>query len=218
MLDFSPRRLVLGAVLALCAGAAPTASAWAARPDGTRIVTILGDSLTAGYGLDQADAIPAQLQDALAKMGLRVVVRPAGVSGDTTADGLARVDFSVRDDTDLCIVMLGGNDLLQGVDPKAVRANLAAIAARLKARRLRTLLVGIAAPPQIGAGYAREFDAVVPAVAKAQGLPAYADLLGKVRADPGLIQGDGVHPNAKGVKIVVQRLAPAVAAALNSKR
>ena len=210
MSEFFPRRRLLALTLGFCA-----APAWAAAPP---VVTILGDSLTAGLGLQSADAIPAQLQDALARLGVKALVRAAGVSGDTSADGLARVGFSVKDDTALCLVMLGGNDLLQGVDPAVMRVNLDAIVKSLKARRIRALLVGIKAPPQIGSGYARDFDAVVPAVARAQGVAAFPDLLGKVREDRGLLQGDGVHPNARGAKIIAARLAPAVAAALSSPR
>jgi acyl-CoA thioesterase-1 len=208
-----PRRALLAGALALCAGAAR-----AAQADGTAVVTMLGDSLTAGYGLPAADAIPAQLQAALARGGVKAQVRPAGVSGDTSADGLARAGFSVKADTDLCIVALGGNDLLQGIDPKATAANLAAIVRGLKARRIRVLLAGLTAPPAIGAGYAREFDAVFPAVARAQGAALYPDLLAGVALDKALNQADGVHPNARGVKIVAARLAPAVAAALRSPR
>ncbi|HEY4029572.1 MAG TPA: arylesterase [Caulobacteraceae bacterium] len=188
--------------------------AQAREPDGTLVVTMLGDSLTAGYGLKAADAIPAGLQAALRNAGLKVTVRPAGVSGDTSADGLARVDFSVRPDTDLCLVVLGGNDLLQGVEPKVMKANLDGILKKLKARHIRAMLVGLKAPPAMGADYAREFDAVVPGLAKADQAPAFPDLLGKVALDRSLNQGDGVHPNPEGVKQVVARLAPAVAAAL----
>ena len=214
MSEFFPRRLFLGATLAVCAG-----PAWAAAgAGGAPVVTILGDSLTAGYGLDRAQAIPAQLQAELDRLGVKVTVRAAGVSGDTSADGLARVDFSVRPDTDLCLVMLGGNDLLQGIDPVAMRANLLAILKALKKRGVPAMLIGLQAPTEIGASYARDFDAVVPNLARAEGVPAFADLLGKVREDRALMQGDGVHPNARGVKIVVAKLAPAVAAALRSRR
>jgi acyl-CoA thioesterase-1 len=187
-------------------------------PDGTLVVTMLGDSLTAGYGLRAADAIPARLEAALKAGGLNVKVRPAGVSGDTSADGLARADFSVRADTDLCLVVLGGNDLLQGVEPAMMKANLDGILRKLKARRIRAMLVGIKAPPAMGADYAREFDAVVPDLARADDAPAFPDLLGKVALDRSLNQGDGIHPNPQGVRQVVARLAPAVAAALTSNR
>jgi len=202
--------LLVGALLAW-AGAVQ-----AHEPDGTLVVTMLGDSLTAGYGLNARDAIPARLEAALKAGGLNVKVRPAGVSGDTSADGLARVDFSVRPDTDLCLVVLGGNDLLQGVEPSTMKANLDGILRKLKARHIRAMLVGIKAPPAMGADYAREFDAVVPDLARADDSPAFPDLLGKVALDRSLNQGDGIHPNPQGVSQVVARLAPAVAAALKS--
>jgi acyl-CoA thioesterase-1 len=201
-----------GALLALCAGGAR-----AAQPDGTLVVTLLGDSLTAGYGLNAREAIPARLQAALRAAGLKVLVRAAGVSGDTSADGLARADFSVRPDTDLAVVVLGGNDLLQGVEPARMKANLDGIVKKLKARRIAPMLVGIKAPPAMGADYAREFDAVAPDIGRAEHIPVVPDLLGKVALDRGLNQGDGIHPNPKGVQLVVARLAPAVAAALKSE-
>ena len=205
------RAFVAGALLALGGGA------HAAQPDGTLVVTMLGDSLTAGYGLNAREAIPARLQAALRAAGLKVLVRAAGVSGDTSADGLARADFSVRPDTDLCLVVLGGNDLLQGVEPQQMKANLDGIVRKLKARRIAPMLVGLKAPPAMGADYAREFDAVVPDLGKTEHVPAYPDLLGKVALDRDLNQGDGIHPNPKGVQLVVARLAPAVAAALKSE-
>ena len=213
-----PCQALLGLAL-LAAALLPWAGAAEARmPDGTLVVTMLGDSLTAGYGLNARDAIPARLEAALTAAGLKVKVRPAGVSGDTSADGLARVNFSVRPDTDLCLVVLGGNDLLQGVEPKAMKANLDGIVQKLKARQIRAMLVGVKAPPAMGADYAREFDAVVPDLARADGAPAFPDLLGKVALDRSLNQGDGIHPNPQGVRQVVARLAPAVAAALEDSR
>ena len=205
------RRALLAGSLALC-----WTGANAAQPDGTLVVTMLGDSLTAGYGLRAKDAIPARLQAALRAAGLKVVVRAAGVSGDTSADGLARADFSVRPDTDLCLVVLGGNDLLQGIEPKAMKANLGGVLDKLKARRIPAMLVGVKAPPAMGADYAREFDAVIPDLGRAAHVPAFPDLLGKVALDRSLNQGDGVHPNPQGVSLVVARLAPAVAEALKS--
>ena len=178
------------------------------------VVTMLGDSITAGYGLPVAAALPARLQAALARIGIPATVRGAGVSGDTSADGLARVDFSVQADTSLCVVALGGNDLLQGLDPKATRANLETIMRRLKARRIRVVLAGLTAPRAIGAGYARDFDAIFPAVAKAEGVALYPDLLAGVARTPTLNQRDGIHPNAAGVEIIAARLAPVVARSL----
>src|SRR3569623_669475 len=124
-----------------------------------KIVTILGDSITAGLGLPAAAALPAQLHDALNRMGVANLVRGAGVSGDTAADGAARVDFSVQADTSVAVVALGGNDLLQGIDPKATRANLTRIVQRLKQRRIGVVLCGLTAPAELGAHSARDFDA-----------------------------------------------------------
>lgn len=226
-----PRRFVLagGSALALAGcgrqDAAPSASSSApnvppapvAAPapsaGETRIVTMLGDSITAGYGLAAADALPAQLEIALQSLGLSVRVRSAAVSGDTTAGGLARVDFSVQDDTDLCIVALGGNDMLQGVDPSATRRNLDQIIRRLKARHIPILLAGMRAPPQYGA-YARDFDKVFVDLARDDEIAAYPFLLNGVALDRRYNQADGIHPNAAGVKIIATALAPVVAAAL----
>ncbi len=178
------------------------------------MVTILGDSITAGYGLHAAEAVPAQLQAALARLGVDATVRAAGVSGDTTAGGLARVDFSVQPDTALCVVALGGNDLLQGLPPERMRANLTAIVRRLKARRIRVLLCGLHAPASLNARYARDYNAVFAAVARAERVGLYPDLLAGVELNRTLNQGDGLHPNPRGVRIIAQRLAPYVVRAL----
>lgn len=207
-----PRRTLLAVAGALGLGG----GALGAAPGAGRVITMLGDSITAGYGLPAGAALPAQLQIAMARRGVAAQVRPSGVSGDTTADGLARVDFSVKSDTDLCIVALGGNDLLQGVDPKVTRANLEEILARLKARHIPVLLLGLTAPAAMGAGYARDFDAVFPALARADHVPLYPNLLAGVMLDSSLNQPDGVHPNARGVKIIAAKLAPTVVAALKA--
>ena len=182
------------------------------------MVTILGDSITAGRGLAAAQALPAQLQAALARRGVPASVRGAGVSGDTSADGLARVDFSVQGDTRLCVVALGGNDLLQGLPPAALRANLTAIVRRLKARHIAVLLCGLHAPGSLNAAYARQFNAAFTAVAKAQGVALYPDLLAGVELDRALNQSDGIHPNARGAALIADRLAPAAARALKAAR
>ena len=190
--------------------------ALAAAPE--PVITLLGDSITAGFGLPADQALPARLQAALAALGVRARVRPAGVSGDTSADGLARVDFSVKADTALCIVILGANDLLQGIDPQITRRNLDTILARLKARRIPALLVGLRAPSAIGAGYARDFDAVFPDLARVHRVRLYPDLLAGVAGDRALNQADGIHPNARGAAIIASRLAPVAAAVLKSSR
>jgi acyl-CoA thioesterase-1 len=211
----SRRDLIAGGGALLMSAAVPDLGAAADRP---KVVTMLGDSITAGFGLPLASALPTQLQAALAALGQTVRVRGAGVSGDTSADGLARADFSVAADTDLCVVALGANDLLQGIDPKVTRVNLEQILAKLKARHIPALLVGLQAPHAIGAGYAHDFDAVFPAVAKAAGAAFYPNLLAGVILNPALNQADGIHPNAQGARIIAGRLAPVVAAALRSRR
>lgn len=188
--------------------------AWARRAP---VITMLGDSITAGLGLPAEAALPAQLQAALARLGVAATVRGAGVSGDTTAGGLARADFSVQSDTDLCIVALGGNDLLQGLPPRTMRANLEGILRRLKARHIRVLLCGLKAPSQLNAGYARAFNAVFLEVAQSEGAAFYPDLLAGVALTPGLNQRDGLHPNARGVKIIAARLAPIVIRGLKAR-
>ncbi|MDB5445785.1 MAG: arylesterase [Phenylobacterium sp.] len=197
--------------LPLLAAAAP---AFAARG---KVVTMLGDSITAGLGLPAADALPAQLHLALNRLGVANVVRGAGVSGDTTGGGAARVDFSVQPDTSVVVVALGANDLLQGIDPKVTRANLETILARLSARHMDVVLAGIRAPPELGRGYARDYDAVFASLAKAHRLAFYPNLLEGVDRNPRLKQADGLHPNAEGVRVIAGRLAPVVAKVIRSR-
>ena len=204
------RRGWLAGVLA----AAGTLAATPAAP----VVTLLGDSITAGFGLRANAALPARLQAALAKQGVAARVRGAGVSGDTTADGLARVDFSVQGDTAVCVVALGGNDLLQGLDPRVTRDNLERIVRRLKARHITVVVAGLTAPAVIGAAYARDFDAVFSTVARDTGAALYPDLLAGVARSPSLNQADGIHPNPAGVDIIAARLAPLVARSLRKSR
>ena len=197
------------------AGALSTAPA-VAFAQGAPVVTLLGDSITAGFGLPASAALPARLQAELRRLGSRAVIRGAGVSGDTTAGGLARVDFSVQRDTSLCLVALGGNDLLQGLDPKRTRANLEKIVARLKARKIGVVVAGLQPPPVIGRAYAQEFAAIFPALAKAQGVALYPNLLAGVAQNPALNQRDGFHPNAKGVAVIAKGLAPVLIKALRA--
>ncbi|MCR5872782.1 GDSL-type esterase/lipase family protein [Phenylobacterium sp. J426] len=137
--------------------------------------------------------------------------------GDTSAGGLDRVDFSVQDDTDLCVVALGGNDLLQGVPPRQVRDNLAGIIKRLQARDIGVLLAGMRAPPRYGV-YAAEFDRIFPELARTFRTPLYPFLLEGVALEDNLNQADGIHPNAAGVRRIASGLAPAVAAALEARK
>ena len=185
---------------------------------GARIVTLLGDSITAGYGLSYRDSLPAQLQGELRRLGVAARVRGAGVSGDTTAGGLARLDYSVQPDTQLCVVALGGNDLLRGLPPAAMQRNLAAIVRRLKRRRIPVILAGIEAPPVVNRTYARQFNAAFREVARAEGVALYPNLIAGVAGVEALNQPDRIHPNPRGVKVIASRLAPFVARALRAGR
>ncbi len=202
------------AIARLAAFAGPVLVPVGALAKAAPIVTVLGDSITAGLGLPAADALPAQLQQALAHLGVFATVRGAGVSGDTSAGGLARLDFSVQPDTTVCVVELGANDYLQSIDPADTAANLDHIVARLKARGIRVVLVGGAAPAHSSGAYGRAFDALFPRIAAARHVILAPDLLAGVAGDPALRQGDGLHPNAAGVRIIAARLAPAVARSL----
>jgi acyl-CoA thioesterase-1 len=207
----SRRRILLGLGLLPLAAAAPK------PPSKQMIVTVLGDSITAGLGLPARDAMPAQLQAALGKLGVSAVVRAAGVSGDTSGGGLARVGFSVAADTKVCVVALGGNDLLQGVEPAQTKANLRGILQKLKVRGIGVVLVGVGAPPSIGASYAREFNALYPSLAREFGVPLYANILAEVGGNQTLLQRDGIHPNAVGARKIGEALAPTVAKALKAR-
>jgi acyl-CoA thioesterase-1 len=182
-----------------------------------KVVTILGDSITAGLGLPGRDALPNQLHLALEQLGVPNIVRGAGVSGETTAGGAGRMDFSIRPDSAVVVVALGGNDLLQGIAPRATRANLDRILARLKQRRMGVVLAGLRAPPELGRGYARDFDALFVDAARAYGVTLYPDLLAGVGRNRALNQSDGIHPNARGVQIIARRLAPVVAKVLATR-
>jgi acyl-CoA thioesterase I len=206
--SISRRTLIAAGLLAL------PARALAARG---HVVTILGDSITAGLGLPANFALPVQLHLALEKLGVHNVVRGAGVSGDTSGDGAARMDFSVQPDTQVVVVALGGNDLLQGVDTKTTKANLDKILTRLKARHMGVVLAGLHAPDEIGAGYARDFNAVFPSLAKAHRVALYPDLLAGVSRNGALNQGDAIHPNAQGAEIIATGLAPLVARELKNR-
>lgn len=182
------------------------------------MLTVLGDSLIAGYGVRREEAIPARLEAALKARGLAVRVVNAGVSGDTSADVLARLDFSAPKETNGVLVAVGGNDMLRGLPPDQMRANLDAILAGLKAKGVRAALAGMRAPANLGAAYVRAFDAAFVTVARARGAPLYPFLLDGVALNPKLNQPDGIHPNAEGARIVADRLAPFVATAFGLKK
>jgi acyl-CoA thioesterase-1 len=173
-------------------------------------VVALGDSLTAGFGLPGADAFPARLQQALIAKGIPATVVNAGVSGDTASAGLERLAWSVPDGTDAVILELGANDALRGLDPAVTEKALGSILDRLAARHLPVLLAGMKAPRNLGSDYTAKFDAIYPALAANHPVVFYPFFLDGVAADPHLNQGDGIHPSAAGVDVIVQRILPKV--------
>jgi len=173
-------------------------------------IVVLGDSLSAGFGLAAQDALPAKLERALKAKGLPVEITNAGVSGDTAAGGLARLDWSVPDGTDAVILELGANDALRGADPKATRTSLEAIIKKLEARKIAILLAGMLAPRNLGPDYAKAFDAIYPELAAQYGLILYPFILDGIAGDAALNQADGIHPTAAGVDIIVGRMLPKV--------
>jgi len=197
-------RILVVTVAALLPPAQP---AWSADP--LRIV-VLGDSLSAGLGLPANTTFPEVLQRALAAQGRDVQIVNAGVSGDTTSDGLARLDWSIPAGTDAVIVELGANDALRGIDPNITRKALDGILRRLKERGLAVLLAGMQAPRNMGPDYVSAFDAIFPALAAGHGVIFYPFFLDGVATDPKLNQGDGMHPNAAGVAVIVERILPKV--------
>lgn len=185
----------------VAAGSVPLAHAGS----GVKIL-VLGDSLTAGYGLPQSDAFPVRLQAALRARGVDVTIINAGVSGDTSAGGRARLDWLLAHDVDGVIIELGANDALRGLDPMQTRKNLEWIIARLRAKNISILLSGMLAPPNLGQDYARSFKALYFDLAKKYGTLFYPFFLDGVAAVPALNQADGIHPNAAGVAVIVKRI------------
>jgi acyl-CoA thioesterase-1 len=177
-------------------------------------VVALGDSLTAGYQLPATVAFPVQLERALKAKGLAVEVANAGVSGDTSSGGLARLDWSVPVGTDAVIIELGANDMLRGVDPKVTREALSEIVRRLKARKIEVLLCGMRAAPNLGPDFVQAFDPIYPELAVANDVLLYPFFLEGVVADPKLNIGDGLHPTAAGVARIVSGILPKVEALL----
>ena len=170
----------------------------------------LGDSLTAGYGLPGEAAFPAVLERALRAKGYAVSITNAGVSGDTTSGGLARLDWSVPDGTDGIILELGANDMLRGIDPNIPRQALDEILARLRERGIPVLLTGMYASRNLGAEYVARFEAIFPDLAKKYGVPLYPFFLDGVAGVRELALPDGLHPTAKGVQVIVERILPTV--------
>jgi acyl-CoA thioesterase I len=193
---------------------------FAALPVRADSVTLLalGDSLTAGLGLDPADAFPAKLEAALKAKGHDVVVVNAGVSGDTAAQGAARLDWALTNDVDGVLVELGANDALRGLAPEQAGQALEQILNALKNRKLPVLLLGMKAPPNLGPEYVSTFDRLYPALASKYGVALYPFYLDGVAANAALNQADGMHPNARGVDEIVKRVLPSVEVLLSQMK
>jgi acyl-CoA thioesterase-1 len=173
-------------------------------------LAVLGDSLTAGYGLPANAAFPAKLEKALRAKGIKVDVLNAGVSGDTTSGARDRLEWSIPDGTEAVIVELGANDAMRGLDPKVSKAALADIIKRLQSRKIAVMLAGMYAPRNFGAEYAARFDPIYDELAKAYDVPLYPFFLDGVAGEAKLNLSDSIHPTAEGVDIIVARILPSV--------
>jgi acyl-CoA thioesterase-1 len=180
-------------------------------------ILALGDSLTAGFGLSPQEAFPVRLQAKLRAAGVDAEVVNGGVSGDTSAGGLARLDWALADHPDVVLVELGANDALRGIDPQLTYANLDKILTRLKAAGAKVMLLGMRAPPNWGRGYQAQFDAIFPDLATKHHVPLYPFFLDGVALDPALNQSDGLHPTARGADLIAERVAPLVVRLLADK-
>ncbi len=201
----------VAAAFALCL----TVSGTAAAKDLT--ILALGDSLTAGYGLAAQDGFTARLEAALREYGVAARVINAGVSGDTSAGGLSRLDWLMAEKPDLVIVELGANDGLRGIDPAETRRNIDAILTRTNRGETRVLLTGMLAPPNLGREYTDAFNEIFPELAERHKVLLYPFFLEGVVARPGLNLPDGIHPNEKGVRVIVERILPYVLHALGEQ-
>ncbi|HEY3778451.1 MAG TPA: arylesterase [Rhizomicrobium sp.] len=196
------QRAATGVLLALLC-----APAFAAPP---LKILMFGTSLTQGLGLPPGTELPAVLQQRLAAAGIAAKVINAGVSGDTSADGVSRIDWSLADHPDAAIVELGSNDALRGIDPRQTEKNIAAVLAKLKSAHVRVLLLGMKAPRNLGPEFDHAFDAIYPKLAREYGDFLYPFVLQGVALNPALNQADGIHPNPKGVQVIVAHLYPYV--------
>jgi acyl-CoA thioesterase-1 len=187
-----------------------------AASDQPRILA-LGDSLTAGYGLSQADSFPAQLTRKLQDTKVSATIVNAGVSGDTTSGALQRLDWLMDGPYDLAIVELGANDALRAVDPALTQKNLDQIVTKLKALGIPVLLAGMKAPRNLGPEYAHQFDQIFPDLAQKHSVHFYPFFLDGISAKPAFNQADGMHPNADGVAIIAERMVPFVIKALGKE-
>ncbi len=204
------------ALLSLLSMVAVALAPAAASSDSPMRVVALGDSLTAGYGLQPGEDFVSKLEAALIAEGVSVAIENAGVSGDTSAGGLSRVDWAIAGDEKprLVIVALGANDLLRGIDPKSTKENLSGILKKLKEQEIPAVLVGMKSPTNLGPMFQSRFDKLYPALAKEYDVPLYPFFLEGVAMNAKLNQDDGIHPNVEGVDLIVSNILPTVRKAL----
>jgi acyl-CoA thioesterase-1 len=212
LIHAAPRAILVGLLLHLAMAVPGAASAQPLK------ILALGDSLTAGYGLPDDEGFTGQLGRALKDAGVDARIINGGVSGDTAAGGLARLDWVLADDPAVVIVELGGNDALRGLDPTATKASLDAILTRLQQQHRAILLAGMQAPPNMGTEYAASFNAIYPDLARQHGVTLYPFFLDGVAGNPSLVQPDGIHPTAEGVAIIVRRILPSLQQAIDQAR
>ena len=179
-------------------------------------MVVLGDSLVAGYGLPPGQAYPERLATKLGDLGYKLEIINAGVSGDTSSGGLARLDWSLGNDTDLILIELGANDALRGIPAEKTRENLDEMIKRLKARSIPVLLVGMLAPPNMGETYGEAFNSIYPDLAAKHETGFYPFFLDGVAAEQALNQDDGIHPNIDGISVILDRSLPTVERFLKS--
>jgi acyl-CoA thioesterase-1 len=200
----------LRAMLKIIAAFAAVFMLTQAKSAQTITILALGDSLTAGYGLQPSEAFPVRLEQALKAKGHDVVVVNAGVSGDTALDGLSRLDWALSEEVDAAIVEFGANDALRGLQPAQAEAAIDGILAKLAEKKIPTLLAGMRAPPNLGPEYMSAFDGMYARLAGKHKALLYPFFLDGVAADIKLNQADGMHPNAAGVDVIVARMLPVV--------
>ncbi len=213
--------LSLSGLLAVCFLA--TASLKSVQADSPRLadsphLMVFGDSLVAGYGLPAEEGFTRQLQDRLTAQGVEIKILNAGVSGDTTAGGLARLEWALAEQPDYVMIVLGGNDLLRGLDPSATRRNLDQILSKLAARGIKTFLCGMLAPVNLGAEYGAEFNPIYPDLAQKYDLDFYPFFLQDVALVPRFNQRDGLHPNPEGVAKIIDGMMPLLQTFLSNKK
>jgi acyl-CoA thioesterase I len=208
--------LQLAAALLLAALSCPARAAVKEAP--LLKIIAFGDSLVAGHGLAADAAFPSVLQEKLRAEGYNVAILNAGVSGDTTSGGLARLDWTLAGGADGVILELGANDMLRGVDPEITKAALDAMLAKLKERNIKVLIAGMKATPSLGPEFKSRFDAIYPELAKKYDAPLYPFFLDGVAGDPSFELPDRLHPNPAGVERIVARILPSVRAFLNQSR